>query len=232
MSSEEDRDDSTSEDRFNLILGELKSLKGYVTKKLDDIKEINSKILVNQEELKKEIKIIKKDSSKQKELILAQGRRINFLEKQLLENTINIQNIPVTDNEVVSDIVYNIFGKLNVKLTTSSVVKAYRKKPKVDGRSGDIVVKLGTASVFESILFEAKKKKLTTQDFGYKGESRKIFVNQELSFLNKLLLFEAKGLQRKNNWKFVWEKGGFIYIRKVEGEHAIKLTSLDQLKSL
>lgn len=232
MSSEEERDDSTSEDRFNLLLGEIKSLKVYVTKKLDDIKEINSKILVNQEELKKEIKIIKKESVKQKELILAQGRRINFLEKQLLENTINIQNIPVTDNEVVSDIVYNIFGKLNVKLTTSSVVKAYRKKPKVDGRSGDIVVKLGTASVFESIRLEAIKKKLTTQDFGYKGESRKIFVNQELSFLNKLLLFEAKGLQRKNNWKFVWEKGGFIYIRKVEGEHAIKLTSLDQLKSL
>lgn len=231
MSSDEEDQDITAGD-LNIILQELKSFKTYVTRKFAEVKETNNKILTSHEDLKKELKLMRKEIVKQKEIITVQENRINFLEKQSVENTVHIQNIPVADNEVVDDIVSTITSKLGVKLTTSSIVKAFRKKGRSKNRPGDILVKFNTASTHDAVLAEAKKKKLSLLDIGFKGQTDKIFINQELTPSNKLLFFEARNLQKSKGWKFVWEKGGNIYVRKIEGAEAIKLTGIEHLKSI
>lgn len=231
MSSEEEDQDITAGD-LNIILQELKSFKTYVTKKFSEVKETNNKILTSHEDLKKELRLMRKEIVSQKEIITAQENRIRFLEKQAIENTVHIQNIPLAVNEDVDDIVSTIASKLGVKLTTSSIVKAFRKKGRDKSRPGDILVKFNTAFIHDAVLAEAKKKKLSLLDIGFKGQSDRIFVNQELTPSNKKLFFEARNLQKSKGWKFVWEKGGNIYVRKSEGAEAIKLTAVEHLKSI
>lgn len=232
MSSDEGEEDISSDGKLDTILKELVSFKRFVVKKFEETKEANAKILASIDILNKEVNSLKRENARQKAEIAVQAKRIDSLEKQVLENSVHIQNIPFSKDEVVTDIVYNIASKLHIKLTTSSIVKVYRKKPKVNGRPGDIFVKFNTAATHDSFLSEAKKIKLSLSDVGFKGENSRIYINHELSQSGKLLFYEARKLQKQKNWKFVWEKGGSIYIRKSEGSDAVNILSIDQMLSL
>lgn len=141
MSEEEDSANEVTVDKLDLILDELKTFKKYTSRKFDENKSITRKILDNFEDLKKDVVSLKKDNENQKKVVALQEEKIHTLEMRLLENTVSIQNVPWIKGEDLQDVVCKIALKLDNKLTTSSIVKVFRKKPKANGSSGDIVVK-------------------------------------------------------------------------------------------
>lgn len=232
MSEDEDSSNNEAGDKLDLILTELRSFKRYSTKKFEENKITTNQILKNFEELKKELKVLKKENENQKRIIEYQREKIYKIDRQLLENTVNIQNIPFVKDESVMDIVYKIASKADTKLTTSSIVKAYRKKIKPNGAPGDLVVKFSTATTQESLIAQAKKKSITFENIGFAGNVNRIYINQELTPRDKELFYQARTAQKKYSWKFVWQKMGQIYIRKTEGGEVVHLTSKEQLEEL
>lgn len=90
MSSSDSQEDNKSADKLDLIINEIKNLKLYNKRKFKEIEEGNSKIYKNVVELNKELAILKKENLKLKETVLKQKADINFLERQILENTVSI----------------------------------------------------------------------------------------------------------------------------------------------
>lgn len=86
--------------------------------------------------------------------------------------------------------------------------------------------------MYESIIHKAKQKNLLLENIGFTGNTSRVYVNQELTPRMRDIFFQARLAQKKYNWKFVWQKGGRIYLRKTEGGDAISLTSKAQLDGL
>lgn len=225
-----DSDDTS--DKIDIILAELKKLQEYSKRKFEENKETNNKILKQVGDINKEISNLKKDNIQLKDIVNTQQTKIERLEKQLLDSTVNIQGVPFEEGEDLLDIVHNIFSKTNLKLTTSTINKIYRKKPKANGSPGQIIVKLNSNTVQRSLLNNTKKGKITAEDLGFKNNPAKIYVNQELTQSEKKIFFEARKLQKSKKWKYVWEKGGATLIKLTEDSQAIKVSSLQHLESL
>lgn len=232
MSSDDSDNSAKQGNKLDQILSELISFKKYTKIKFEENKETNKRILKNIEELKEENKKLKVENAGLKIEVEKQSVKITYLERQSLETTINIPNVPKIQGEDVKEIFYNIAAKVGVKLTTSSIVKIYRKKDKLNNKPGDIIVKSAVQATHELLLELVKKKKLTFEDIGFKGNSSILYVNQELTPLNKSILFEAKKLQKTQLWKYVWEKKGYIYVRKTDGGPAIRINAKEELKGL
>lgn len=127
---------------------------------------------------------------------------------------------------------YNISSIADVKLTTSSVAKAFRKKGNLNGKPGQIIIKFNTSVVHDQLIEKVKRKGLKLADIGYKGNNEKIYVNHEMTQLEKSVFFEARRIQKNKNWKYVWEKKGLIYVKKEEGSQAIRINSIEQLNTI
>lgn len=232
MSSSDSQEDKKSVDKLDLIIKEIKNLKLYNKKKFKEIEEGNSKIYNNVVELNKELAILKKENLNLKETVLKQKADINLLERQILENTVSIHGIPESKDENITNIVYNISSIADVKLTTSSVVKAFRKKGNLNGKPGQIIVKFSTSVVHDLLIEKVKRKGLKLADIGVKGNNEQIYVNHEMTQLEKSIFFEARKIQKNKNWKYVWEKNGLIYVKKEEGSQAIRINSIEQLNTI
>lgn len=232
MSSDESDNKESYENKIDQILKELISFKKYTIAKFDENKEANRKILKNFEEIKGEIKKLKLENEALKLELKNQKDKTHFLERQFLQSTLSIPNVPKDEGEDLRDIFYNIASKSGVKLTTSSISNIYRKKDKQNKNPGDIIVKIAAQATHDLLLAQVKKKKLTFDDIGFKGNSNILYLNHELTPLDKSILYEAKQLQKSNNWKYVWEKNGFIYVRKIEGGRVVRISSKENLKDL
>lgn len=229
MSESSGSDNDQESTKLDKILKELISFKKYTKSKFEEIKENNKKIIANLEDLRKENHCLKLEIQKQKTIIANQGEKIEFIEKALLDTTVSIHKIPKLPNEDIYNIFCSIASKLGVKLTTSSVIKIYRKKEKGNNVPGVIIVKCGTESIKNALIKEGKKNKLSLQDIGFSGNDEPFYINQELTQERKTILYETRKLQKRYGWKYVWEKGGDIFLRKVEGGEAIKITSTSHL---
>lgn len=226
-----DSESDQTENKLDTILRELVSFKKHTTKELEENKKLNKQLLNEFGSIKKELKTLKTEVENQNQKLELQEKKINFLEKQLLETTISIPNIPEVQDEILTDIIYTIAKKLDIKLTTSSISNIYRKRKKNKEAPGDIIVKLNTKLLSDNFTSQVKKKNLKISDIGFKEDQKKLYINHELTVQDKALFFEARKRQKLYNWKYVWEKSGNIFIRKLEGGKVEKIISVDQLKS-
>lgn len=225
-----DSEPDQSDDKLDVILKELISFKKSTAKEFEVNKKLSKQILLDITSLKKELNCLKTEVANQKVKLDEQNNKINFLEKQLLKSTINIPNIPKIQEEVLTDIVYAIAQKAELKLTTSSISSIYRKKEKKSGSPGDIIVNFNNISLHDNFIDQVKKRKLKLSDIGFKGDQNKLYINHELTILDKNIFFEARKIQKVKGWKYVWEKAGYVYIRKKEDGQAERISSIDQLK--
>lgn len=230
MSSESEEEQQ--ENKIDQILKEVLAFKKQTSRDLTENSSLIKQLIAGFDNLKKDIKILKKESENQKVKLREQYLKINHLEKQLLETSVSIQNVPHNKDEVLTDLVYKIAQKLDVKITSSSVSNIFRKNQKKNGLPGEVIVKFNSKFVHDAMINQAKKKRLNLLDIGFQGDKTVLYINQVLSSVDKELFYEARKFQKSFGWKFVWEKFGNVFVRKQEGSQAIRVSSIDQLHEL
>jgi hypothetical protein len=185
-----------------------------LSKKYDDF--LKQQELQNQsiKSLTREVNELKNNLKEKDELIVSLTNKINDVEQYQMATMLEIRNIPVKEEENVTELVNNVATLCNASM--SQVVECYRAPSKRVYYTPPIVVKLATTSAREEWLRRGKGKQMTVSEVITTADegNKQIFLNEKLTPHNKNLLWQAKSRGKEKNYKYVWCKHGKIFARK------------------
>ena len=211
---------------------ELEKCVNFISGDYDKLKKEN-------EEIKNEIELLKADNTKLSETAskVEDGgdlfQKVNQMDNFLRRSNVEIQGIPVTDNENLEDVVMNTLKLVDPHIQRKDVVSFRRMKP--TGMAED------RKNVFNPILvkfrlFEQKvkimkeKKKLANCNFNTIGKNvDRVYINENLTPYSRDLLYHTRRFQKANGWRYSWSSGGAILMREKENSKAILIRCVKDL---
>ncbi|CAG9138422.1 unnamed protein product [Plutella xylostella] len=147
---------------------------------------------------------------------------------------LEILGIPEQPNENLATIIWTLLKKVDDNISSDEIERAHRVTPKlkVQGRPRIIVAKLKSRLQKDTIISKVRKLKLTTEDIGFNGQPKVIFINEQLTQFNKQLLKKCKDTAKNKKYQFVWSKNGIIRMRKNETSPSIIIRDEEDLLNL
>lgn len=221
--------------KFDIILEKIDELSEGVTflgKKYEELKNNIKTTIDNQDVLNKAILKLSKENKEQRKEIVTLKERLENLERNSLESTLNLYPVLKTAGEDLKDMIKKVAVKAGLTLVDSDILSIYRKPEKKNGKPGDVIVKCVNKSVRDKIIEGTKLKRLMHKDIGITCDIGRVYANEELTVEGKNIYFKALKLKYDKKWKFIWVKNGRIFVRKEEGSPSIRLDTMNDLDKL
>ncbi|XP_072949741.1 uncharacterized protein [Epargyreus clarus] len=169
--------------------------------------------------------------------------RIARMEQHSRACNIEIQNIPEHKSENLVTIAKQIANITNYKLNESDIHVCTRvaKINNDTQRPRSVIIKLSSPRVRDEFLAAAlrfNKKansvtdKLNTTHIGISGAKKPVFVVEHLSPTQKAIHAAARIKAKELSYKFVWVKGGRIFMRKTDTSEYKLIKSIQELSHL
>ncbi|CAG9134055.1 unnamed protein product [Plutella xylostella] len=155
--------------------------------------------------------------------------------QRLVQNEIELIDVPETPNESIYHVVDILAKKIGVELKDVDIDEAYRTGPRrmrtenADKQPRPLVVRLLRKKKRDEILKAAKTRKNISSSDIVPGTSNKIYINERLTTKNRHLFREARLRARQYRFRFCWIKDGRILVRKEENKPAISIRSIADL---
>lgn len=213
----------------------------FVSQKFDDINKNIEKNNTIMDTLINEIQALKNENKEKDECISSMQIQINKLEQQQLKNTIEIKNIPPTQNENLIEIVKAVGSSIKQEVTNADITDIYRTRTKNPEKSSIVATFSNTLTKTNYVKNARATRSVTTavinQNIGSHAKvnpvsNNNIFVNNMLTNLNRQLLWQAKKKAREEGWKFVWENTGKIFARKEERAEVLLIQSTADISKI
>ncbi|KAJ8952355.1 hypothetical protein NQ318_017249 [Aromia moschata] len=227
------------------VKSQLESLRKAQDKLVDSVTFCSDKVTDFEASLKqisdnmKIIENLKQSNENLKQQVCKLTSKVNELEQYSRLNNIEIQGVPVKNNENVLNIVENITKFLNVKIDPTQVEYAHRvQSQKRDNTNNvkNIIVRFTSRKLKYEVLSAVKTKRqaigLTSPGLKIEGVSQRLFLNEHLTSENKLLFKEARDAAKTKKYKYVWVKNCNIYVRKTDDSRVKSIRSLDDVNSI
>lgn len=192
---------------------------------------------------------IQASSSKDLEATVMHLRQELHKRDQLsLANDVEISGLPEETGENASHLAILIGAKLGVKLEDRDLIYTERMGQRREistVSSGDslttatgrrprtLVIRFTRRVLRDDLLRAARVRRgVTSADVGLAGTSRRFYDNERLSKHNRQVFYYARQLSSEHNWKFVWTKSGFTYVRQAQGKTAYRVTHMENLNRI
>ncbi|XP_077866085.1 uncharacterized protein LOC144353384 [Saccoglossus kowalevskii] len=163
---------------------------------------------------------------------------LNDLQQYTRRNNIEIKGIPVMEDEDTDDIVIKVASSVGVEITRGDIDISHRLPSRStrhdynqleETRHSTIIAKFTRRTVRNKIYSSRKYlKNKTTNDIVNTG-SNPIYLNQNLTSLNKQLFYSANQRRKAAQYRYIWTNAGKIYVRKAKGEPVISITQLSDI---
>lgn len=219
-----------------MINAEVIEIKAQNSKILESNNEIKKMLEVNANNFKESLNRIYTIETKYEaavERIDELEYQLNVLEKKSIKNVMEIRNIPPEEKDVhsVVNTVYNVLDLQPINAQTNIYRRGKNFGPIVieyqDEKEKEILIK-----AVKKYNKENKDKPLTTDTLGFCGTSSKVYISEALTHMAKKILTSARVLVKNGSYKYCWTSRGNILLRKEDGQPAIVLKSLNQIKKL
>lgn len=179
-----------------------------------------------------------KENDKQREKqINTMETRINNLEQQMIVKNIEIKNV-TNKNISAYDVVKTIGNSLGVEIGEGDIEKSYRLKKQDD----KIIIEFSSLSKKQQLMGKIERHRVDAKIInggnnnnennteGSSAKNRYIYINDQLTFNNRKLLWLAKTKAKESNWKFVWVRNGNICARKTENSSFIIINNASDIE--
>ena len=226
------------------VLEELRKIREEMVMLRESVSFCSNKITDFQGELAKmsdRIKVVDKlvaENNQLKSKLQSAENKINDLDQSARSKNLEIHGIPERENENLLEIFKKVGQTLKVVVDDNMVEFIHRvptngkysprEKPK------NIIVGLLSRKHRDSILSAVKS--VRTQSEGnhlaVEGLSNKVYINEHLTIINKILHKETRDVARQKKYKYVWVKNGNIFVRKTDVSQILHIKSLDMLSKL
>lgn len=224
----------------------LKSMKS-ISEKMNELQTLSKKV----DNHESRIKLLEKENASLKTAVKSLTVRMDNGEQRCNANKIQINCVPITPSENLRKIVTEIGQKLNVNIADNDIAEIIRIKNKINkpgSNTADVPVAGGSSMASNSdttstsgsnnnpIIVNFKSSEKSKQVIeSFRGNKSvlfldtdnkiKIYINEFLTSNRKRLLYRAKLFGKSNGYKYIWTKGGNIYMRKSDGERIIRIDS-------
>lgn len=140
---------------------------------------------------------------------------VNELEWRSRKQNLEIYGIQETENENLLSKVNEVATKLGVPTLQANEVVSMHRLPAKPGKERGTIVRFVKQETRDKWL--GNRKKLTTP-------GSKMYITENLTRYNRMLLSAAKNWAKANDYQFVWHNSGRVFIRYRNGEpkHVIK----------
>lgn len=198
----------------------------------DEITSALSTITTTLSKLVDQVKeLVEKDKQKEHQ-INAIDTRINQIEQQFIVKNIEIKN--VTNKEMSPyEIIKTIASSVDVEMSEADISNAYRLKRQSD----KIVAEFTSLNKKRELMSKITRHRVDADIINNNrnennNNNNHIYINDQLTFNNKRLLWTTKTKAREANWKYVWVRDGKIFARKIENSPAININNVYDIGSI
>ncbi|KAG7298038.1 hypothetical protein JYU34_018802 [Plutella xylostella] len=212
-----------------------------IQKTTTEIEKSLNCLTVEHEEIKLQMDNMEKECKDNHSYILILEDKIEDLQRDSRNTSIEIKNVPLKQNETNQDLtqlVLNLAKHVNVGLNPADVRNVYRVHGKREGNK-QIIVELSSTPLKKSMLTGVKSynnrnkgNKLNASHLGLKDCSTPVYMAEYLTPKANRLYFLARDLTKTNAFRFCWTSNGRIFVRKEECAPAILIRSEHQIQSL
>ena len=201
----------------------MKGIKTTVDSTKSSVDSINKKmetISEDQVKLKSDVAFLVEENYNLK-------NQLNQLEQYQKKSNLIINGIPENENETLNEKIKNLAKKIDVNLKEFDIIAAHRLHAK---RSpAPVIVRLLNLEKKTKMIANSRKLKPNTESLGWDTEPKPIFINEQLTKTNALLLKKAQDLKKNGQIKFVWSRDGNILIREDVNTPSIKILCEEDL---
>lgn len=160
--------------------------------------------------------------------------------QEMLVNDVEIAGFPEVANENSVHAILHIARKVGVQLEDRDVVCAERlgaPRAFVEGegapRPRPLAVRLARRDTRDALLAAARvRRRLTTEGMSLSGATKQFYVNERLTRHNRQLFQRARELAGRMSWRYVWTRGGRIYVRQEHGKDRHRIQSESDLSKV
>ena len=180
---------------------------------------------------------------------LEEGLRNGFERQERVANlsSLDFSGLPELPQESIGDrrnMVKNICSVFNCEIDLKDVVEVKRiatSSSKKTDRPRTLVVKFSNGMIRDELLTAIRKfnrsresvdDKFNTTLIGISGPRVPIFVGETLTPKSRHLLYLARKCKREKGYKFLWTRGGVIFMKKDESSKAIRIDTEDVFNQL
>lgn len=168
------------------------------------------------------------------------------MERKAKSTGIELRNIPILketpkkeSKEDIGKMVKCLARSVNVDLNDCDIKDVYRVTTSKEIIK-PIIVELNSVMKKEKIIQavkhfnkgKANSDKLSTKQLDVPGQTKPVFMSEALTSKTQKLFYMARLFARDHHYSYCWTSKGFIYLRKAEGEPAIRVDGEADLNKL
>lgn len=205
-----------------------------LAEKIDD----NNRIIKEQgNSMEKYMKLIEEIMQQNKALtkrVTELEQRLDEMEQYSRVNAVEIHGVPEQNNEDVISVVKEVGKALDMDISDSMIDACHRLGRRTGPNSPPpgIIVKFVRRLDKEEILRKRRvKRTLSTRHMNLPMD-QPVYINEALTPTRRRLLAEARKIKRDKGLKFLWVRGGKIFLRREEKAPVIQVTCQADLNKL
>ena len=194
---------------------ELRKSQEFLEKQYEDVKNLLKqsdgemvRLRSENKELQRTVRELRKTTSENQEAI-------NSLEQYGQRECLEIKGLAWSQHENTNEVVVATAKKLNVNIKEDDLSVSHQlSKCNKDNPRPTIIAHFCSRRVRHLIF----NNKIKLQD-----HTKKIFINESLTKLNRLRFSESLKFKKANKFKFIWTKHGITFLKKTEQSSIISI---------
>ncbi|XP_048002545.1 uncharacterized protein LOC125239098 [Leguminivora glycinivorella] len=226
---------------IKLLRGDMSNLRNQLSSALDSLAkcqtrmdEINGKLADTERRLQA-LEDQQSQNVRIKATLQDLENKYNMQAQLALRNEIEIIGCPEIKNENLHHTTMAIATKIGISVSELDIdfvsrVGPIRKQSSNESSQAPrpVIVRFARRKVRDDFLVKSKtRRNLDTADIITECTPQKLYINERLTYENRLLFRRTRERAGQANFKYCWTRSGFIYTRKRDGAEAIKITSYD-----
>lgn len=238
------------------IMSTLKSWSDTQNNKIDQVLTSVNEIREEYRELRKSVEFnsnkfdeiianinkLENERREQQKYVQLLENKLESMERSLKCSTIEIRNIPKSQQKETTADLVNLVQKLgttvNIDVEPTGIRDIFRVNTKSDSYK-PVIVEFTSKLTKESIIAAVKKfnhenknSKLNTSHLQLKGTQTPIYVAETLTTNARKLFYLCREFAKEQKYAFCWVTHGRIFLRKAEGQEQIRVDSESDLNNL
>lgn len=236
------------QEMFNIWINKQENKMELILNTVQTIKKQNVEISTSIEFLSQQYNMMKEkvdrleqDRKSTQAYILVLEEKVEAMERNGRNSSIEIRNVPAKKPESYEDlkkIVTSLGQSLGVSIQPYDIRNIYRINSK-STENKPIIADFNSVPVKNKILAEAKTfsrqnggNRPNTSDLQIPGASKPIYLSENLTQKSKRLHFLAREYAKTNGFEFCWVSHGRVFLRKKQGEPAIRIDSEMDIRNI
>ncbi|XP_028166246.1 uncharacterized protein LOC114357028 [Ostrinia furnacalis] len=215
-------------------LAEVRTSMGFLSDQFDSLKsDIDSHGT--------KIKQLETVNNELRSELITLSNRVRQMDQMSRSSNLELQCVPEHRSENVISVIKQLGHVINHPINDCDILYCSRiaKSNPNSSRPRSILVKFATPRTRDSVLAASiqynkthQKEKLNTSVLGLDDKRSPVYVVENLTVENKSLHAAARLRAKQLSFKYVWVRGGRVYVRKSDTSEAVFIRDLDTLNNL